>query len=90
MLTAAGISAAGPTGLLRAQGLALLFARVLRVFVNDDDEAHARTMAALDRELDRGGRLLRMYGGLCRLTPFGRARARRHAREDGDAEMVTA
>ena len=89
MLAAAGIDAAGPGGMVRAQGLALLFARVLRTFVDDEDD-NARTMAALDRELDRGGRLLRMYGGLCRLTPFGRARARRHAREDGDDEMVTA
>jgi hypothetical protein len=88
MLAAAGIDAAGPGGMVRAQGLALLFARVLRTFVDDEDD-NARTMAALDRELDRGGRLLRMYGGLCRLTPFGRAR-RRHAREDGDDEMVTA
>ena len=47
-------------------------------------------MAALDRELDRGGRLLRMFDGLCRLTPFGRARSRRHVHEDGDDEMVTA
>lgn len=89
MLAAAGVSTAGPAGMMRAQGLALLFAHVLRTFVDDDDD-NARTMAALDRELDRGGRLLRMYGGLCRLTPFGRARARRHAREDGDDEMVTA
>jgi AcrR family transcriptional regulator len=89
MLAAAGIDAAGPGGMVRAQGLALLFARVLRTFVDDEDD-NARTMAALDRELDRGGRLLRMCGGLCRLTPFGRARARRHAREDGDDEMVTA
>ena len=89
MLAAAGIDAAGPGGMVRAQGLALLFARVLRTFVDDEDD-NARTMAALDRELDRGGRLLRVYDGLCRLTPFGCARARRHAREDGDDEMVTA
>ena len=89
MLAAAGIDAAGPGGMVRAQGLALLYSRVLRTFVNDDDD-NARTMAALDRELDRGGRLLRMFDGLCRLTPFGRARSRRHAHEDGDDEMVTA
>jgi AcrR family transcriptional regulator len=89
MLAAAGIDAAGPGGMVRAQGLALLYSRVLRTFVNDDDD-NARTMATLDRELDRGGRLLRMFDGLCRLTPFGRARSRRHAHEDGDDEMVTA
>jgi AcrR family transcriptional regulator len=88
MLAAAGVDATGPGGMLRAQGLAVLFARVLRTFVDDDDD-NARTMAALDRELDRGGRLLRLYDGLCRLSPFGRP-GRRRKREDGDDEMVAA
>ena len=38
MLTAAGIDAAGPKGMMRAQGLALLFANVLRTWVDDDDD----------------------------------------------------
>src|SRR5499427_5627814 len=37
MLTAANIDAAGPRGIVRAQGLALLFAGGLRTFVNDED-----------------------------------------------------
>ena len=37
MLEAAGISAAGPRGALRAQGAALMFARVLGVWFDDDD-----------------------------------------------------
>src|SRR2546429_7690655 len=49
MLTAADIDAAGPRGMLRAQGLAVLFASVLRTWVDDDDPGLARTMAALDR-----------------------------------------
>src|SRR5712691_11534346 len=56
MLTAADISASGPKGMMRAQGLALLFASVLRTWVNDDDPGLARTMAALDRALARGQR----------------------------------
>src|SRR3974390_3010554 len=56
MLTAANIDAAGPRGIVRAQGLALLFAGVLRTFVDDEDEGLARTMAALDRALARGER----------------------------------
>src|SRR5260370_27804990 len=56
MLTAANIDAAGPRGIVRAQGLALLFAGVLRTFVDDEDEGLARTMAALDRALARGQR----------------------------------
>src|SRR5262249_40798638 len=49
MLTAADISASGPRGMIRAQGLACLYASVLRTWVDDDDPGHARTMAALDR-----------------------------------------
>jgi len=51
MLEAAGIGAHGPKGALRAQGAALLFARVLAVWINDEDDGLDRTMAALDRGL---------------------------------------
>jgi hypothetical protein len=89
MLSAADIHASGPRGMLRAQGLALLWARVLRTFVNDDDEGHARTMAELDRALGRGARLIGLLDDLCRFVPRFRPRRRRHRdeddrREDGD------
>src|SRR5216683_6286324 len=67
MLTAANIDAAGPRGIVRAQGLALLFASVLRVWVHDDDPGHARTMAALDRALGHGQRWSGFLDGLCRI-----------------------
>jgi AcrR family transcriptional regulator len=82
MLTAADIHASGPRGMLRAQGLALLFARVLRTFIHDDDEGHARTMAALDRELGRGARLVGLLDDMCRFIP--RCRPRRRRRRDWD------
>ena len=87
MLAAAGIDAAGPAGMLRAQGLALLYARVLRTFAEDDDD-NARTMAALDRELDRGGRCLRMLDGFSRLASPLRRRRRTH--HEGDDEVAAA
>jgi AcrR family transcriptional regulator len=89
MLAAAGVGTAGPGGMMRAQGLALLFAHVLRTFVDDDDD-NARTMAALDRELDRGGRALRMFDGLWRVTSPLRRRSHRRPRQDGDDETVAA
>jgi hypothetical protein len=93
MLTAADISAAGPKGMLRAQGLALLFARVLATFVNDDDPGLARTMAALDRELARGQRWSGMLDGLCRLAPPiccppGRRSRRRRDEGEGDEPIA--
>lgn len=77
MLASAGIDTAGLKGAVRAQGLALLFARVLKTFVADDDPALSRTMAALDRELDKGGRALGLMDRLFRLARCGRRGARR-------------
>ena len=56
MMSAAGISTAGPKGMVRAQALTLLYARVLSTWVDDDDPGLARTMSVLDRELSRGQR----------------------------------
>jgi len=67
MLTAAGVSASGPRGMMRAQGLALLFGSVLRTWVRDDDPGLARTMAALDRALARGQRFAGLLDDLCRI-----------------------
>jgi AcrR family transcriptional regulator len=90
MLTAADIGAAGPRGFVRAQGLALLFASVLRTWVDDDDPGLARTMAALDRALARGQRWSGLLDGLCRIPSFAcgmRSRRRRPA-DDTDEETV--
>jgi AcrR family transcriptional regulator len=85
MLAAAGIGSNGPKGVIRAQGLAVLFANVLRTWVDDDDPGLARTMAALDRELARGQRMAGLLDGLCAI-PEGACRImnrpRRRARPD--------
>ena len=85
MLTAADISASGPKGMLRAQGLAVLFASVLRTFVDDDDDGHAKTMAALDRALARGQRWSGFLDDLCAIPARvcgNRARRRRGGAEE--------
>jgi AcrR family transcriptional regulator len=93
MLTAADIGAAGPKGMMRAQGLALLYASVLRTWLDDDDPGLARTMAALDRGLARGARWSGMLDDLCRLAP-GRCcvpgRWRRRSRDRADEEPAAA
>src|SRR4029078_8474854 len=66
MLTAGGISASGPKVIVGAQRLALLFANVLRTWVDDDDDG-SRTLAALDRDLARGPRFARLLDDLCRI-----------------------
>lgn len=55
MLEAARLDAEGPVGALKTQGLVLAWLRVLDVWFADDDPGLSRTMAALDRELTRGG-----------------------------------
>ena len=51
MLEASGLSSAGIRGRFRVRALAVLYLCVLRVFVRDDSEDLAKTMAALDRRL---------------------------------------
>jgi AcrR family transcriptional regulator len=84
MLAAANIDSSGPRGMLRAQGLAVLFVQVLRVWVDDEDPGLARTMAALVRVLGRGQRLAGMLDDLCRLIPPRCPSLRRRAREAED------
>jgi len=90
MLAAADIKAAGPRGIMRAQGLALLFSTVLRTWVNDEDPGLARTMAALDRALARGQRFAGYLDDLCYIpSRLCRLRPRRRRRDD-DAEETAA
>jgi AcrR family transcriptional regulator len=92
MLTAADIGASGPKGMMRAQGLAMLFAGVLRTWLKDDDEGLARTMAALDRALARGQVWSGVLDGVCRIPACAsRLRPRRRRpRDDYDDEFVAA
>jgi hypothetical protein len=68
MLEAAGIDSEGPVGALKLQGLALAWARVLRVWFSDNDPGLASTMAALDRELTRGSSFVARAEDLNRLV----------------------
>ncbi len=91
MLAAADIGASGPRGVVRAQGLALIFASVLRTWIRDDDPGLARTMADLDRALGRGQRLLGLVEDLCRLPRrLCRLRPRRRPRGDDSEDAVAA
>jgi len=54
MLEAAGGSSEGPLGAVKLQGLAMAWTRVFHVWLADESEDLAKTMAALDKELERG------------------------------------
>ena len=91
MLTAAGIGASGPGGMIRAQGLAALFGGVLRTWIHDDDPGLARTMAALDRALARGQRFVGLIEDLCRIPArLCRLRPRRRRGESSEDTAAAA
>ncbi|WP_422377675.1 TetR/AcrR family transcriptional regulator [Roseibium sp.] len=54
MLIAAGIDLSGVKATVVAQGLAFAFGRVVDVWLDEEDEGMPRTMARLDKELDKG------------------------------------
>lgn len=93
MLETAGIDAAGPRGALRAQGASLMFARVLTVWVDDDEDGLDRTMAALDRGLASAGRWDGLLGDLMSIPKCilrGPRRRRRRPADDSAAEADAA
>ena len=88
MLEAAGINASGPRGALRAQGAALMFARVLAVWLNDEEPGLDRTMAALDRGLASAERWAGFVDDVC-CIPAAICRGPRRRRSRGeDAEAA--
>ncbi|MET3353798.1 UNVERIFIED_ORG: AcrR family transcriptional regulator [Xanthobacter viscosus] len=76
MVASAGLDCTGLAGSIRAKGLAVLFARVLDVWLEDEDPGLARTMATLDQELERGAKLLGMLDDVAYLAiPWRKRRA---------------
>jgi AcrR family transcriptional regulator len=88
MLAAADLDGSEAGGMIRAQGLAFLFASVLQTWINDDDPGHARTMAALDRALARGQRLSGLVDDLCRIPRFLSGMRRRRDIDSEDDRTV--
>jgi AcrR family transcriptional regulator len=89
MLEAAGIGANGPRGALRAQGAALMFARVLSVWFDDDEPGIDRTMAALGRGLSSAERWAGFLDDLCSIPKcLARGPRRRRHRDEEEAEAA--
>jgi AcrR family transcriptional regulator len=68
MMEAAGLDSEGPLGNVKLQGLVLAWTQVLDAWLEDDDPAMDRTMAALDEQLARGGRIVARLDDVWRLT----------------------
>jgi AcrR family transcriptional regulator len=65
MLASARIGTGGAMGLMRAKALAVAWARMVPVWLDDTDPGLSRTMVAVDRELGRCERAERMAGRVC-------------------------
>jgi AcrR family transcriptional regulator len=68
MLEAAGIDSEGPVGVVKLQGLALAWRRVLATWFTDDSPDLAPTKAVLERELARGSAVLARVEDMGRLA----------------------
>lgn len=99
MMEAAGVETNGRIGALKAQGLAIAWARLVGVWLDDEDPGLSATMAELDRTLTRGDNLVARAKDIERLTAPLRMIARtaigaglRYARDrrakSGDAETA--
>lgn len=62
MLDAAGIDTGGMKGAARVAGMGIIYLAVLRVWKDDDSRDMSKTMAALDRYLDRGESIINTIG----------------------------
>lgn len=65
MLAGAGAKLDGPLGALRVTGLASVYGKVFQVWLDDDSPSLDKTMAALDRRLERGERVLSAVEQAC-------------------------
>lgn len=63
MLEAAGIDSSGLRGAVRVRGLALIWVAAFRVWLDDEDDGLALTMAELDRRLRQAERLIEKVRG---------------------------
>lgn len=72
ILEAAELSSDGTEGCLKTAGLAGIWAKTFRVWLDDDTSDMARTMAALDRNLGRAGRFAEILFGR-RMRPAAEA-----------------
>ncbi|MEP2705121.1 MAG: TetR/AcrR family transcriptional regulator [Roseibium sp.] len=88
MLIAAGIDLSGVKARVVAQALAVAFSRVMDTWLEEIDEGMPRTMARLDKELDKGTsfmkRLSRIEGLAKGLQSFVRSASGRRKRRERD------
>jgi len=93
MLAGAGAKLDGPGGLMRVTGLASVYGKVFRIWLDDPSPSLDKTMAALDTRLARGERILtaveQACEDLCRLACAFMPRRRREGGVEGPVTPPT-
>ena len=62
MLEAAGVETSGVRGAIKVTGMTAIYLKVLRVWKTDDSKDMSKTMAALDKSLDRAEGIVDSFG----------------------------
>jgi len=62
MLEAAGVETSGVRGAIKVTGMTAIYLKVLRVWKTDDSKDMSKTMAALDKSLDRAEGIVYSFG----------------------------
>lgn len=85
MLEAAGVSVSGPQGSLRVLMLTAAWVQSVRTWLDDDSADNAKTMAVLDKQLER----LETLANSANQGPFGMLRKRRKSASGDEAAPTT-
>jgi len=89
MLVAAGIGTEGSLGAVRAQGLALAWSRILRVWLKEEEEGLPLTIKEVDRQLRSGERWMERAEDLCQIfRPLRNIAERSHRRRSRMRERL--
>ena len=97
MLQAAGVVADGPRGVVSLPGLLGVYSRVFDVWLEDDDPGQAKTMAALDKQLRSGEKIMQQLDRLhdatvklcCTFTPKHKACKKKPSDKDGAGKTAS-
>jgi ubiquinone biosynthesis protein COQ9 len=98
VLAGAGAKLDGPGGALRVAGLAAIYGKVFQVWLDDVSPSLDKTMAALDKRLGKGERMLSgletTCGDVCRIAcgflPRGWKRAGQSEAQSGTGPAPSA
>jgi AcrR family transcriptional regulator len=90
LLEASGVSTASPRGFIKARGFTALYLKVVQVWLDDETEDQAKTMAAVDKMLGQAETWAkRMEQGSCAMKSKGDWKFWRRNKSNDDMRDIT-